>query len=637
MFPAKYFTKKYYLGKYFPPNTQGIVVPSVINLTKDNVLFIYNTNSVDSYNVALHYQNIHKLNDDQLISINCSNTEILLDYSHFQSEVENPIKTAINNSNYNIYIIVLGYNVPGGFYDNIDIISSTSRISRIFQTYSKKKANPLYNRQISRRYLTTDYPKVIIASRIDAPTVDDAKNMIGYSKEYTDQHYVNGRFYFDPFSDISGYNSDEYSVDLLSFYNNLLFDLSLEVSSTVFQDTYIDVVTPYLKHDSIYWGWLTDRSDITFFKNTDTSRVFFYNADFDSSFTVRNTLIGNFSPLAIKSGYISLSGSMSYPGFDSFLRPTPFFESINDGATLGEAFLFACPFLDWTIALFGDPLIRINFPVNSNIANSSVLKDISLDNKEDAWLQMSIILAKAMARYINSEYSAFNIRQTIIDSVDVMEEVNLLYQSHNLVLDTNESVRTTTFSKLCSLLFSLLKNEIMPQSEIVNNIKFIDINSYFEYKNYKISKLLSDICYLSQSVSNVSNVDNSFFGVFGIQDKYLYDEGYWEFLTLIINEIEDQEYYHFEMDISDKNDFSNILLSLDSSVNQSNWFYEYKTNEYKSLPSSGISSAYAGFNIKYISKMSEYLQRGIVYYYRIRQKTNSIKYSYIISEQVIYT
>jgi uncharacterized protein (TIGR03790 family) len=589
---------------------------STITLTKDNVLFAYNVSDADSYNVALRYKFVHKLDDSQLVPLDCSSNEILGSYSEFQLEVENDIKSAIAASVTTIYVVVLGYNVPGGFLDNGDVISSTSRISRVFQTYDKKRPNPLYNRQVNKLYLDTDYPKVIIASRIDAPSVDLAIKMIGSSSEFINQYYVNGRFYFDPYSDLHGYQPDIYTEDLLDFYNNLLFDLNLEVSSTVLQDAYIDVVTPYLQHDSFYWGWLTDRTTLSFFKNTDTARVFFYNADFDSAYTIRSTSNGNFSPLAVSSGYVATAGAMSYPEIDGFLRPRSFFASLVSGATIGEAFLFACPYLDWTVALFGDPLAKVFFIEHND---STAVQPVPVDESE-IWRELSVSAAKMKARFYNKEIEAVLLRDNIVASLDISTEVDMLYKMQDLVKDTETFTRDSRFKRLIGEIFEYAVVDLVPKINAANNTYLVTLDQFMAFTGYKVSELLLDG-----------------FAVGTMSSSYFYNEGYWEFDTDIADETGDVAVYQFELQVSDDSSFSNILFNFDSSVDTANWYYEKEENEFVSIPSIGVASSYIGRRIKYVSDSTQYLTRGQVYYYRILQKIGAVKYGYRDYNQVIFT
>lgn len=588
---------------------------------RNNIIFIYKQGDTDSISLAEHYQWHHNLDDNQIIGIPCSDNEILANYAAFQSEVENPIKSAILSLPFNVKAIVLGLGVPGGFIDDLDIVSSTSRLSRINYSYNKKINNYLYNRQSSSIMSNSDFDYVIICSRIDAPTLKDAKKLVGYSREYIDQYYANGRIYFDPYSNFSGDDASNYRSDLLDFYNNLLYKLALEVSTTVFVDDYTDVVTPYLQHDSFYWGWFTDRSDESFFKNTDTSRIFFYNADYDSAYTLRDASEGNFAPLAIKSGYFGAAGALSNPTIDGFLRPRPFFKSLNSGGCLGEAYLFAEPYLNWSNTLVGDPLVTVAFPENREESlvgyNDVECKYLS------TWIKLSDKIARMIARYLaelnESEELFSNIccDQGIYIEVDLL---NLTYSYYNAL--KQESYKINRFGEIVNQLFAFANNIVIPCVNEQSTIAINNINELLSYEGLKISKILQGINEDSTTPIIASNY---------------YNEGYWFFEAPILNENGGYTYYHFEIDISEDSDFSTVIMNFDSSLDQTGWSVENEDGEYVHFDSQGVVSYFVGNNIRYGSQPDDYMDRGKIYYIRIRQKDSLGTYSYREFEDVIYT
>ena len=303
-----------------------------MSITTNNVVFVYRAGDSDSLEVARYYQSLHDLDDRQLISVPCSDTEILDNETEFNTQVLNPLDDALYgsaslliNDEYGsflyIWVIILGYNVPGGFYDDFDIISSTSRISRINYSYSKKIRNDLYDRKVFKRFDAEDAEKCLIVSRIDAPTVAEAKYIIDNSEKVIKQRFVNGKLFFDPYSDISGNGAQEYTQLMLDFFEKVFPSLNLDYFSTVYLDPYIDSVLPYALNDSFVWSWFSDRGSSDFFRDSVTSRVFHYNADYDGAFTVRNSLWRGWPRLALEAGYTNSAGAMSMPGIDAFLNP----------------------------------------------------------------------------------------------------------------------------------------------------------------------------------------------------------------------------------------------------------------------------------------------------------------------------
>jgi len=334
------------------------------------LLIAYRENDSDSELLADYYLSKYDLDGSSKVAVPCSLNEILPNYSDFQSEVENAIKAAVSSDT---SIIILGMNVPGGFYDDGDIISSTSRISRINHTFSKKMLNPLFDRKELYTYDNGALSIALICSRIDGPTLESAKFIIDNGVNLKNQRYMNGAFILDPYAQITNSKEEQYREDLLYAANNSIPRTNVRFVSTILTDPYLDPVIPYLQHDSIYWGWFQDRSTESFFRNNDTQRIFFYNADFDGAFKIRDLSSEMWCGLALNGGYATCAGAMSNPTTEGYLRPTPFVESLLKGMSIGEAYILSSLYLDWTIALFGDPLniVLFRYAAVNNIISST--------------------------------------------------------------------------------------------------------------------------------------------------------------------------------------------------------------------------------------------------------------------------
>ena len=597
-------------------------------ILKNNVLFIYRNGDDDSLKLANYYKNVYDLDDDQIYGIDCSNIEILPDYTTFLTEVEQPIELGIIATTKNIYVIVLGYNIPGGFLDVNDVVSATSRISKIGHLFNKQLLSVLYDRKIFKRFDSEDAKEAIVCSRIDAPTYELSRQIIDEGSVFQNQHTANGRFYIDPYTTQYISNESIYRSDILYFINNTISKLNLEVVSTSGQDPYVDVIFPFLTHDSFYWGWFQDRSSLSFFKSPDTSRIFFYNADYDSGTSIRNVNSDTWCQLALQGGYLSFAGSMSNPSIDGFIRPTPFFNSLLYGSTLGEAYLFANPYYDWTISMFGDPLITVAFSANSSITKSGgSVQIVNQVDEYELWRQLSIGLSRSVAHQYRKELEALDILNTIVYSTDVQTELDLLYPANTMYGKTNEDYRKSLFGKAIENLFLIIP-ERFGTGSLINSIypNKISYDSYLQLENLKVSKLLLESTQANIIVSN-SNT---------------YEEGYWELEFVMNNEVPYAvEFYHFEIEVSDQKDFSNILFFIDSLSDQTNWQYEKEKNEFVQLPTTGVRSNYSGRRIRYKSKISEYdnelLSRGSIYYFRYRQKDSTFTFQWNYKEDIIYT
>ena len=337
-------------------------------ISKENVIFAYRSGDTNSFNIASKYKSLHDLDAEQLVGIPCSDIEILANENTFNNEVLDPIKDAISSlSNRRIWAIITGFNVPGGFHHGPDIIATTSRLSRIHHDFQKQLRNYLFDRAAFKRFDRVDARFALVTSRIDAATLDITSDFLDRTSEFKKQSTAKGKFYIDPYSGILGADAAEYQNEILDFVGRELVETNLEVFSTVFLDPYIDVVLPFVKDDSFTWSWFADRSSLSFFQATNSARLFFYNADYDGAFTVRDVNDRRWPLLAMRSDYISTAGAMSNPTIDGLLRPRPFFRALLDGATTGEAMLYSTKFVDWTMSFFGDPLLQVHFPGRTQV------------------------------------------------------------------------------------------------------------------------------------------------------------------------------------------------------------------------------------------------------------------------------
>lgn len=582
---------------------------------KANVVVVYRENDDDSLDFANQYKSLRDLDEDQLIALPCSNIEILDNYAEFQSEIETPLLSALNSSpvsNYNVWAIVVAPHVPGGFRDGSDVISTTSRLSRINHVFNKNVNNPLYDRQVFSRFGSEDADISLICTRFDAPTLAIINEWIENLKQAKRQVFVTGSFYFDAFSDIGGNNAFQYTNELVLFSEILLPSLGLPIVSTEQIDPYIDSLIPSVEDDSFFWGWGADRGSLTFFKNTSHIRAFFYNADFDGAYTMRDLDERNWPIMAIRRGYVATAGALSNPGIDGFLRPRPFFDALFRGATLGEAFLFSQPYLDWTMACFGDPLMTFSFSQPSST--------LDLITEDAAWQSMADSLSESIIRIYRKTNLIKELRDQIVLGDDVETSVDLAYPFNALYKAFQENGWQNDFVNLTNALISFALN----RSRYKFSGYYPSFNDYLSLTENKITENVLKSTLNSNLITNISS-------------NNIRDEGSWYVEIEIEHTISSFSYYHFEIDVATDENFDDIIISKKSYRNLDGWYYQDYDNEFKPLGQNGLTSSFAGRKIKYLSLSNEYLTRGEYYYIRFRQKDQSGFYGYKYITKLIDT
>jgi len=599
-------------------------------ITKDNFIIVYELGNLDSADFAAYYAGKHGMStsstnpsinngtigginwevNGQLLGIQFTDSsEILISEDVFNTQLLDPINDAIINSeefnNLTIWGIVLGYSVPGGFYSGEDIISVTSRLSRLNFDFSKKKQNKLYNRSVFKRFDAVDATYSLICSRIDAPNILAAKSYLDNAEKLNNQLFANGTFYIDKYSDRATFGTDEYQELLSDFNDNYLPDLNLNIWATIFQDPYIDSIIPFVENDSFIWSWFTDRAHSSFFRYSNALRVFFYNADYDGGYTIRDENGNRWPYLSLSAGYVATAGAMSDPTIPGFLNPIPFFNTLLRGGTIGEAFLFSVPHVDWTISLFGDPLTYCSFPASTTISETLI-------NEHETWNIMSKDLAKASAHFYKKDSELKEVVMEIVD-IDTLDPssgatdaaVTLLYPANDLWGINKTECWQSQIKPLVDTFFDFPRLRYYYQT---SDTLAPNINDYLTDQGFKVSRLLAEVS-----------------GGAIIEDDNLLDEGWWQFEFIITDDDPDNYVnYHFLMDVSSDINFSNILISKNS-YSIRNWTYEKEKDNFINITFNGVTSSYIGRKVRYESRqdplisLDEYLTRGETYYFRITQ------------------
>ena len=595
-------------------------------ISSETTIFVYREGDGNSLAIANAYIALHGMDNTtfissnaptgQMIPISCSPAEILADQSAFDAQVLTPILNAINDltaNGHQVWVIVLGFNVPAGFYDGSDIVSSVSRISRI-NHYSKQINNPFYNRQIFKRFDGTDALDALIVGRIDGPDLTTAMSLITQSGKIQQQVFVTGTFYFDPYSDRHSTGAGQYTEDLLRFQSTLLPILNLNIYSTTQGNPYIDSIIPSVFGDSFIWSWFTNRGSNSFFQSSNAFRFFAYNGDYDGAFTIRDPTDRRWVGLYQRNGYASTAGAMSNPTNNGLLRPMPFFNALLRGATVGEAYLYSVPYLDWTMTFIGDPLMYVNFPANPQLPSDNSL------SQDESFRLMFIDLAQSIAFFVNKTNSLEDIVTQIVSSTDVETEVDLLDIADTLLNTNNDAVRQGQFNSVTQSFLNYIEKT---QSQLDLSNTFPTLSQYLE--GFKPPRLVSELIYDCQQNDNK------------LQEVDLLPEGYWEYEFVLADDALNFAFYHFQIEVATDPAFNDIIMTKSSLVNIVGWFYEMNQDDFQPITFAGVPSTYVGRRIRFESQTTDYLPRAELLYFRVRQSDQQTTYPYVSSIGIIYS
>jgi len=583
---------------------------SLIN--SEHTIICYRATDRDSYDVAIQYMNFYNMSLEQVIPIPCSDNEILEDYGAFYNEVELPVASAITALDRDIYVIILGYNIPGGFYDGVDIISSTSRVARLDYDFEKFQRSFLFDRQQYSDYDEIDRDHSYIVARIDGPTKEDAIEIITNSERASAQANPVGRFYLD-----MGYNitDDIYKDDLLMFSDRIPKLTGLEVFRTLSVQEYEpDDIFPFAEDDAIFWGFFDYPIDASFFHDNVLPRYFFYNSENSSALGIRNIDTNNWLSLAIHSGYPSGAGLLSpmrYTGPDpassGMLKPAPFFDALLRGKTMGESYILGLEFYDSPMTFIGDPLLKI--PFSGSVDNISI-ENINDNNTE--WVELINEISETMADYIRFNNTSQEAVETVAASDDIEFKLDNLSQSYNLSLSMDDI--TGLFRSTVDHTLQIIRSEDILD---ISGNKFNDIDSLLSTYNLYINQLVNTQNYTTINPASIYIIPQESWSYnFLLYDNLISSSNHSSHSVI---QLANYSQFHFKLIIANNESFTDIEFETDSSESQEGWQYETRWKTFDNLQSWGLSSAYIGSIVRFYIDGIHNLERGKLYYTRLQQ------------------
>ena len=291
----------------------------------------------------------------------------------------------------------------------------------------------------------------------------------------------------------------------------------------------------------------------------------------------------------------------------------------------------------------------IDLPGNSDEIQE---QDQNLATHDELWYNMMTDSMRILA-YQENRKSHFNtVRNQVVISKDVATTVDLIDLAQELLVEGNvkgeERLRA-----MVSGLVRYIANVRLSQLPGVTTF-----DEYLTFNSFQISELMADIIN-SISAEEASDTISIFPGddiegfpdgidlpttdttEFSISESNLFPEGFWELEHAIESFVGDCDSYHFLLEVSDQEDYSNIVISEDTRNSSDNWTVEIKEDVFGSLSeylsSSGLSDKFVNNRLRYTSPVNQYLDRGQIYYYRVYQITDDDVFGPTEFEDIIYT
>lgn len=579
-----------------------------------NTIVVFNLNDANSQELANHYVLKHNLDSSQKVGINCSSNRILNNYSDFFYQVELQIKTAIDSLSFDVFCIFLSINTPFGFLDNLQTVTSSSRLSLINYGYQKKFKNVLFNRKDIKSFTEVNLEQgPIICSHISLTDLQQSKKVINKSVEINNQYFIYGKLFKN-----TNYFTNEflgYQDNLKQFQRITQVQTGLEVVEITNNDQEFSDI-PFLREDSFFFGYIRKSNELSdgLFVNSSSARVFFY--DMYSNFLADESL---------KNGYVSSIYNFSEASDDSLIYPVPMFNGFINGMTTGQAYLYSVKYLNWSQGLIGDPLTFVNLrykdqtftPVSPFDPNSS-------KNQVQVWSKIANSIAKSLAYYYNQTEKYNKIFNECLFSEQTFYQVDCLKKYHNIQKNIQSVVnKAVKFQTLVRNLIGYGLQIYSQQLSANGEIRIVNIQNFLTDNELQISQILQKF-------------DSRF--SFLNRDLY-YVQGNYQIVIDVTKYDEQTQNYDFQVEISLDKEFTQIIKSYDTVFDFMDFKYQRYVNQFIDFPYGGIEFFYYGRKvvIKILDDTDVLLNRYQIYYYRIRQKTINGVYPWISNINVIWT
>lgn len=600
--------------------TDGLTIaPTLHGISPERVAFVYNLNNSDSLEVAEYYRDKREIPNANLIGLTLPNPvqgstglecETAITAEDFTYFVELPLITALEGlgtsfstgGDSSIWVIILGYGIPLFYDDGVNKIALASRLHRLGKDNSTKVLNHTFDRKNFQFFDSEDATNLYITAVLDGPTVASVKTMIDRALDVDNQTFIAGKIYIDPYGQKTLDDDINYQQDILDFVTDDIPNLGLDSIVTVdVNDPYQEPTIATLTQDSFYWGWFNPTFSKSLFSNQNERRVFLYNADDRSACNIHYYDTTNASPFDVEgsdhwcnlainatAGYATCAGSVGDSGSDAHLRPTPFFRSLHQGATVGEAFLFASKFVSWGTVLIGDPLMVVNFPVDLPVDQDT---SFILIPNDEVILRVKQDIETSLGWGVRQTRLLEDLKTRVFKSSDLDEEIKLLKPINAWLSNKNQASQQ-------SLQYSLISTWLQYIQQTTNTT----LNEWLNTNSQRITSALQGI--VRQTGTNP--IDNA----------NIYPAGWWLFEFKYDHPILTLDDIFFHLEVSRNSDFTTFELDTTTRTDTAGWKYEANPYTFIQIPDSGFPSNFSGQRIRFESPLANYLTATEVYYVR---------------------
>lgn len=286
-------------------------------------------------------------------------------------------------------------------------------------------------------------------------------------------------------------------------------------------------------------------------------------------------------------------------------------------------------------------------------------QESNLSTHDELWYSMLTECMRILAYQNNKLNHYITVRQQVVLSKDVATTVDLIEQAHTLATVGNQK----GIQRINTIIAALRDYIVNVRVAEIQGVETFD--QYLAFTGFEVSQLMADILngVSSPGVSGnddiviVPNNTNEQFpdGITVtsgtdqtntddnplVTEANIFDEGFWELDYTMGTPDTECVPYHFVLQVSDQEDYSNLVLTADTRVSTDNWNVEIKEDVFAPLSdyigTNGLGDNFANNTIRYSSGVSDYLNRGTIYYFRVFQVSENDTFGPTEFEDIIYT
>ncbi|MBS1709026.1 MAG: TIGR03790 family protein [Armatimonadetes bacterium] len=321
-----------------------------------HVLVVINTASSDSRSIGAYYRQKRNIPKDNVVTIDCSQTENV-SMDEFTYSILKPIQKAARASKTRIDYIVMTKGIPIRLGDNggagtdawLAVMNRDLRgISKLNEEEIRRCTSPYFEK---KEHFDSSKFNMYLVTRLDGYTVEDAKALVDHAVAAKP---VDGPFYLDEAENrkTGGYGELQGTMETAA---NILRKAGKEAV--------VDKAPAFGNPGRAVMGYVSWGSNDGKFSESVYKSVKFLPGAISETFvstsgrTFKHTTGGQ-SLIAdlIASGVTGVKGYVSEPYTFALARPDILFDRYVSGFNLAESFYMASPVLKWKDVVIGDPL-----------------------------------------------------------------------------------------------------------------------------------------------------------------------------------------------------------------------------------------------------------------------------------------